>query len=244
MRNTQNFMKLFKFTAFCMCLCLLLPSCKENDVLTLLITHDIQIPKPLSDIADATVTYQDQSGSHTQPMVNGVFYHTSRFEWNGKDEIEKSVLDKFNNLRVTLKLKVPESQLEDGMKLLKDKNAHYSCSYSLTRDYENKNFWTGNNSSGTNTNEKTVNYVYGEEDQEYAYTIDEIKSLVSNQESTPLYEVYFSKAGRNITITYRFNSGQSKDGNKKNSKLYNTSNQFNLNNIQPGNQNIKNIIDL
>lgn len=201
-------MKLLKPIFACLITALMLSACKKDDTLKITITHDLQIPAPLLEIADAFVTYHDQEGYHTEAIPQGKFYHTSVFLWKGTDVIEKSVEDKFDDVVVTLKLKVPESELQEGAKLLNDPSAYYAYNYKLTRDYEDKNFFTGQNGSSSSSTTKVDRYSYSREEMNYEYTVAEQIKFFNDQERNPLYEMYCSKAANTINININFHDGQ------------------------------------
>ena len=205
-------MKLVKSIFLCALVGLAFSSCKEKDNLTMVITHEIRLPEPLLEIADASVTYTDQSGTKTESIPNGRFSHTTSFYWEGTDAIEKGIDNKFNQVTVTLKLKVPESELVEGAQLLNDPTAYYGYSYTMTRNYEKDNFWTSSNQSSKNTVSDSKKFVFSDAQMGYNYSVDEQLSLLKKQAREPHYDFTISKAGTSLNINVEFNIGQSQNG--------------------------------
>ena len=199
-------LKKMSFLAIILLLCTTSSCKKDEEKLIVNVRHEIHLPAPLLEIADGYVTYIDREGERTEKLIDGKFEKTSNFKWID-EELEESE-NYFSSLKLTLKLKVPESSLKEGVKLLLDPNAFYSFTYNESYSHDKENNWIGSSSSSSTTITNGKKYLHSKEQQEYEYSIQNQIDFFNNQENSPLYQINFNRLGQSVVAEATFFLGQ------------------------------------
>lgn len=186
----------------------LFSSCtKEEEDLTCNIEYDINLPQPILKIADAYVRYESLGQVQTEKIVGGRFRKNFTYAWED-DEIKSTEYD-INIVDIYFELKVPESELLEGYKLLDDKNANFYVSIKTQHSYNKENNWNGTSSTSNSNGGDNVNFVFSEEQRSYEYTVNELMSFFNQQSYKPYWKISVDHKGSEIHYTMNFNLCQS-----------------------------------
>ena len=170
----------------------------------IMITHDIVMPSPLMEIADAYATYSENGETKTEEIQNGKFSHTATYVYEGKEEIDMETKG-FDSLTITLKLK-DGAHLSEGAKLYEDPDAHFNYSYIIKKQsYQSSESSNGStSSSGSSKVEGSDGYVIPKEAQEYSFPLDKQEQLFEEQAEKPFYRVSCDRNGTTLHFNLFF----------------------------------------
>ena len=158
--------------------------CKDKEELLNSFSYDVQVPAPILEIADVYAEYVDEKGElHTELLPDGKFRKNFTFIWEGKD-VYKSYWG-ISNVKITAKLKVDPADLQEGVMLMNDPDAHYNLNMAIKYKSEN-----GVSSTPINL---PLNLSVPDNIKNASYTVDEQMSFFEEQESSPLYSVTISR---------------------------------------------------
>ena len=175
----------FKYLFLLAIVALLFSSCQKVTKVTATVQHDINLPAPIVEIADAYVTYYDNRGNAIQElMVDGKFNRSFAYSWEGDQADKNYSQPEYHKLYITLKLKDSSQSFEDGSQLLLDPTAHFNMR-SITSLYDDDKL--------ISIIDKVIDLSLPDQYQNHKYSEYEQSGLFVVQDIVPFYSVIFDR---------------------------------------------------
>lgn len=177
--------------------CLL--SCKDNEeqLFYFSVDYKLQIPAPITAIADAYVTYTSNGVTTTEPITDGKYRKLFEYRWKD-DQVEKAHTD-FNSVRVHFNLKVDPNSLPESMELLNDNQTSFVVTSAWRNSHDKDNVWTGSSASTSTHGGDTYSYTFAKELRERSLSKAEVIEFLKSPD--PIFSYSWDYYNTNVSYS-------------------------------------------